>query len=148
MKALKEDTLTKRIVINAPASAVWKALTDPAMIKSYFYGTEVATDWKEGSAIIFRGEWEGHTYEDKGVIVKIIPQKLFRYNYWSNLSGTEDVPDNYAHITYELEEKDGQTTLSISQDGFRNKEAREHSDQSWGEVMNAMKKLIEENEKR
>jgi uncharacterized protein YndB with AHSA1/START domain len=45
--------------INAPASKVWEALTTPAIIKLYFFGTDVITDWKVDSSLIFKGVWEG-----------------------------------------------------------------------------------------
>ena len=57
--------LKTSIIINAPAAQVWKALTDPAIIKQYFFGTNVETDWKKGSPITWTGEWEGKTYQDK-----------------------------------------------------------------------------------
>jgi len=38
--------------INASADKVWNALTDPALIKKYMFGTTVISDWKEGSKII------------------------------------------------------------------------------------------------
>ena len=61
--------------INAPPSKVWDALTKPALIKRYLFGTEVTTDWKVGSPITYRGEWQGKTYEDKGKILEIEPGK-------------------------------------------------------------------------
>ena len=33
------------VTIHAPLSKVWQALTDPEMIRQYFYDTEVITDW-------------------------------------------------------------------------------------------------------
>ena len=110
----------------------------------------MTSDWKEGDPIYFRGTWEGKEYEDKGTILKVIPEKLFKYNYWSNFSDTEDIPENYANITYELEKTDNGTILTVSQDGFESKEKMEHSDQSWSSVMENMKKLVEKekNEKK
>jgi hypothetical protein len=34
-------------------------------------GTEVISDWKEGSTIIYTGEYEGKKYHDKGLIKKL-----------------------------------------------------------------------------
>ena len=45
---------------------VWDALTDPEKIRQYYLGADVTTDWKVGSPITWRGEWEGKTYSDKG----------------------------------------------------------------------------------
>ena len=57
--------------IAAPVAAVWDALTNPALIKQYMFGTDVVSDWREGSPIFWRGEYEGRSYEDKGVILKL-----------------------------------------------------------------------------
>jgi hypothetical protein len=31
------------------------------------------TDWKEGNTITYEGEYEGKTYQDKGVVKKFRP---------------------------------------------------------------------------
>jgi uncharacterized protein YndB with AHSA1/START domain len=67
------------ITINAPINKVWQALTDPAMIKEYLFGTTTITDWKKGSPISYEGEWEGKKYKDKGAIIDIVPEKLLHY---------------------------------------------------------------------
>lgn len=136
-------TLTTSISIHAPLAKVWHALTDPAEIKKYLFGTDTITDWKVGSPITFSGEWEGKAYQDKGTILEIEKEKILKYNYWSSFSGTEDKPENYANITYRLEEKDGVTVFTLVQDGIRNAEAREHSEQNWKMVLNALKELLE-----
>ena len=75
--------------------------------------------------------------------MQIEKEKIVKYNYWSSFSGTEDKPENYANITYSLEEKNGQTTITISQDGIKTKEAHDHSEQNWKTVMNNLKELLE-----
>src|SRR5690242_4687824 len=96
-------TAKTSININAPAKRVWQALTDPELIKQCFYGTEVVSDWKECSPIIYKGIWNDKPYEDKGVIKRLIPEKLFESTYYSPLMGKPDLPENYHKVTYELE---------------------------------------------
>ena len=98
-------TLTTSVSIQAPLAKVWHALTDPEQIKKYLFGTETVTDWKAGSPITFSGEWEGKAYQDKGTILEIEKEKILKYSYWSSFSGTEDKPENYANVTYRVEEK-------------------------------------------
>jgi uncharacterized protein YndB with AHSA1/START domain len=45
--------------INASISKVWEALITPSIIKQYFFGTDAISDWKVGSPLIFKGEWQG-----------------------------------------------------------------------------------------
>lgn len=135
--------LKTSIIINAPASQVWKALTDPATIKQYFFGTDVRTDWKKGSPITWTGEWEGKTYQDKGVILDIKTGQFVKYSYWSSIGGTEDKPENYQNVSYDLKETDGVTTFELTQDNIKNEEARKHSEQNWLAVFGEMKKMVE-----
>jgi uncharacterized protein YndB with AHSA1/START domain len=136
-------TLNTSISINAPKSKVWMALIDPEQVKKYFFGTVLKSDWKVGSAITFSGEWEGKPYLDKGIILQIEKEKILKYNYWSSFSGTEDKPENYAVIIYSLEEKAGQTTIFISQDSIKSKEALDHSEENWQMIMKSLKELLE-----
>ncbi len=136
-------TLNTFITINAPKSKVWMALIDPEQVKKYFFGTVLKSDWKVGSAITFSGEWEGKPYLDKGIILQIEKEKLLKYNYWSSFSGIEDKPENYAVIIYSLEQKAGQTTIYISQDSIKTKEALDHSEQNWQLIMKSLKELLE-----
>ncbi|MCW3117893.1 MAG: hypothetical protein JWM28_1975 [Chitinophagaceae bacterium] len=131
------------ININAPAVKVWEALTTPSIIKQYFFGTTAISDWKVGSPIIFKGEWEGKTYEDRGSIIEMIPKKLFRYSYWSSMSGMEDKPENYVTITYKLSEKDNRTLLTVTQENIPDEKLKEHSEQNWNKVLGDLRQLIE-----
>ena len=54
------------ISINAPFKEVWTALTDPMVIKQYMFGTNVVSDWKEGSPIVWKGEWQGQKTPGQG----------------------------------------------------------------------------------
>ncbi len=136
-------TLRKSIKLNVPAAKVWEALTSPELIKQYFFGTEITTEWKKGSPIFYRGVWEGKPYEDKGHILDIEKEKFIRYNYWSSFSGTEDIPANYAKISYELSGENNRTILTIIQEGVKNQEALEHSEQNWSSVLDGLKKIVE-----
>jgi uncharacterized protein YndB with AHSA1/START domain len=131
------------INIDAPASKVWEALTTPELIKQYFFGTDTVSDWKVGSPIIFKGEWEGKQYKDKGTILDIVPRKLFRYKYWSSMSGIEDKPENYVDITYELAEKNDTTKLTITQENIPDEKMKAHSEQNWKKVLKGLKQLVE-----
>ena len=129
--------------INASPSKVWEALTNPAMIKQYLFGTNVTTDWKVGSPITYRGVWQGKAYEDKGEILQAEPERLLVSTYWSALSGLPDIPENYNTVRYELAPEDGGTRLSIIQDNNATQEDADHSAQNWNIVLESLKKLLE-----
>ena len=140
----KGFVVKQSITINAPVAKVWDALVNPAMIKQYLFGTSTISDWKVGSPIVFKGEWEGQAYEDKGVILRLEPGRLLEYTYFSSFSKLPDVPENYATITIELSGRETHTFLSLSQDNNPTREAQEHSEQNWGMVLGTLKKLLEQ----
>lgn len=136
-------TASVTLVFKATANKVWEGLTNPEMIKQYFFGTNAVSDWKVGSALLFKGEWEGKPYEDKGVILQSEKPVLFQYTYLSSWSGMEDKPENYAIITYSLSEDNGVTTLIITQSGVATEEAKSHSEENWKQVLDGLKNMIE-----
>lgn len=136
-------SLEKSIHINVPASRVWQGLTDPELIRIYFFGTETHSDWKEGSPLIYTGTWEGQEYVDKGTILEARPGKILRHTYLSSFSGLEDKPENYAELTYTLHEENGGTLLQVKQDNIRDEQTREHSSQNWDKVLSDLKELLE-----
>lgn len=132
------------VTIDAPAEEVWQALTDPAKVKQYLHGTEMSTDWKEGSPITWRGEWQGRAYEDKGTVLAVKPRRLLRYTHWSPMGGSEDRPENYHTVTYELSGEDGKTTLTLTQDNNpTQEEADKMAANNWAPVLQGLKSAAE-----
>ena len=132
------------VAIQAPPSAVWKALTDPDMIKQYLFGTQVTTDWKVGSPITYEGVWQGKAYKDKGIILEVVPAKSLVSTYWSGMSGKADVPENYMKVAYTLAPAPEGTRLTLTQSNIPSEKERDHSIQNWGMVLEALKKLVEQ----
>jgi uncharacterized protein YndB with AHSA1/START domain len=134
----------KSVTIQATRQEVWNALTEPEKVKQYLHGTEMSTDWKEGSLIRWRGEWKGRPYEDKGTVLAVEPQKLLRYTHWSPMGGSEDKPENYHTVTYELAGEEGKTTLTLTQDNNASQEeADKMANDNWGPVLNGLKETVE-----
>jgi uncharacterized protein YndB with AHSA1/START domain len=129
--------------IHAPASKVWSAITKPSLIKQYLFDTDVVSDWKAGSSITYKGEWEGKAFEDKGKILKIEPEKVLVSTHWSPLSGVPDTPENYHTVTYTLSGKGDGTEVTITQDNNSTEEEKAHSEKNWETVLEGMKKLLE-----
>src|SRR5689334_3504311 len=107
------------IVINASAAKVWDALVNPEQTKKYMFGCETVSDWKPGSSLLWRGNYEGKDMIFvKGTIVDIKPGKYLAYTTFDPLSTTPDVPENYLTVTYTLKEENGQTVFIVTQGDF------------------------------
>jgi uncharacterized protein YndB with AHSA1/START domain len=141
------------IDINAPASKVWDALTNPVQTKKYMFGCETVSDWKQGSSLEWKGNHEGKEMVFvKGDIVDIMPEKLLAYTVIDPNSTIEDKPENYLTVRYELEEQDEKTILTVTQGDYsrvadsekRYNEAYNNGE-GWNPILIQIKSLAEAN---
>ena len=139
----KDLTAKASITLNATPERVWKALTDPAEIKQYLFGTNAKSDWTKGSSLTYTGEWEGKKYEDKGTIIESKPGELLHTTYFSSMSGKEDKPENYANVYYRISKQGDKTVLTIEQDNNADEKSRDHSQSNWNMVLEGLKQLVE-----
>lgn len=141
---MKQDYIARQsIIIDAPAGRVWDALINPEIIKLYLFGTQVTSDWKVGSSITYRGEWKSKTYEDKGKILELVPERLFISTYWSSMSGLPDIPENYKKVTWELLPEKNGIRLVVTQDNNATEAEKNHSEGNWKMVLDKMKEILE-----
>lgn len=107
------------------------------------FGTEVSSDWKVGSTILWKGVWKEKPYEDKGKILTIEREKRLQYSHFSPLAGLPDVPENYHTLTYELSNGDNEITVTLSQDNNEDEKAQKHSEEMWQKMLDGLKKFLE-----
>ena len=134
---------TAQIDIDAAPEAVWGALTDPAQIARYLFGSVVETDWRPGSPITWSGEYEGNPYTDKGTILEVEPGRRLVMTHFSPMTGQPDVPENYHTVTYELSGTDRGSHLSVSQDNNGSPDEAERSKGTWAAVIGGLKEVVE-----
>jgi uncharacterized protein YndB with AHSA1/START domain len=140
-----------KITMNAPASKVWDALTNPEQTKKYMFGCETVSDWQVGSPLLWRADYEGTpTVFVKGEIVKIVPEKLLAYTTFDPNSTLEDITENYLTVTYELAAENNQTHLTVTQgdysrvaDGERRYNEAYNGGEGWNPILMEIKKLVE-----
>jgi uncharacterized protein YndB with AHSA1/START domain len=137
-----------RTTVNAPPSAVWKALTTPSTLKQFFFGSDVSSDWRVGSPISFRGSRKGKPYEDKGNIHTFDRDRRLAFTHWSPLSGMEDVPENYHVVSFDLRPANGVTEVVLTQTNQNDAEPitpenRQEYAKNWTMVLDGLKKVVE-----
>lgn len=137
-------TATAEIEIAAPASDVWRALTDPAIVARYFFGTQVESNWQPGSPIVWRGVYNGTAYEDKGTVLEARPPYLLKVTHFSPTTGLPDVPDNYHTLTFRLDEHGRTTDVSLSQDNNAGEAEAKQATENWQMVLKGLKQTVEE----
>ncbi len=132
------------ILINASAEKVWDVLTNPEKIALYLYGTKTETDWKIGSDIKFSGTYNDMTYSDKGLVMAIVPNSLLAYDYWTQFSGLEDIPENYCEVSYHIHDNnDGTVKFTWQQIGFKDEASLEHNKSGMPAILEQIKQIAE-----
>lgn len=139
------------IGIHASAARVWDALTNPAETKKYMFGCEALSDWKPGSPLIWKGNFNGaELIAVKGIVKEIRPGEYLEYTVIDpNNPKIPDLPENYLTVTCQLTEKNGITTLAVSQGDYstvaEGSDRYRHSVEGggWAPVLEAIKALVE-----
>jgi uncharacterized protein YndB with AHSA1/START domain len=138
------------VAINATPERVWDALINPEQTKKYMFGCETVSDWKPGSALLWKGNYEGKEMVFvKGNIVNIEPEKLLAYTTMDPNSEIPDIPENYLTVTYTLSSQNEQTVLTVTQSDYATvgdgeKRYRESTDGGgWDPMLVEIKKLLE-----
>ena len=130
-------------VIPAKADEVWQTLTSREGMKAYMMGADVETDWKVGSPITMKGEFNGKPYEDKGEVRSFEPGKALSYTHVSSAA-----PDAEHLVTVELAPRGDQTEVMITQanaDGRITDADREHRreyEKTWGMMLEGLEKAV------
>lgn len=134
------------VEVAAPRRTVWRVLTSSGSRPEIMFGARVSSDWRLGSAITWSGEYEGRRFEDHGRIVELEDlQEPWRIvlTHFSPLSGLPDVPENYHTLRFELDEIDGGTRVTLDQDNNPTREAAEHSQANWAQMLRGVKTVAE-----
>lgn len=137
------ETAEASILIDADRDTVWRAITDPALIAQYLYGTRVETDWRVGSPIVYRGEWEGKPYEDRGTILEFVPGERLVSSYYSPLSGKPDVPESYQDVAYLLAADGDGTRVTVTQSGCADRAEAERMSGNWATTLEGLRATAE-----
>jgi uncharacterized protein YndB with AHSA1/START domain len=132
------------VKIIAPKRKVWLALTVPDLVKQWQYGSDLLTTWEVGTPIVFRNEWNGQVFEQKGNVLEFVPESRLKYTLFFPHADLQDVPENYFFMTYELTESEGVTSLLVRQEDPRPSPPNESTGGDEGpDVLSQLKELVE-----
>ena len=138
------NTTDSIINIVAPTRKVWLALTVPELVKQWQYGSDLLTTWEVGTPIVFRNEWNGQVFEQKGTVVEFSPESRLKYSLFFPRADLEDIPENHFFMTYELTESQEITSLLVRQEDPRPSPPNESTGGDEGpNVLSSLKELVE-----
>lgn len=130
-------------LIPAEPERVWETLTSREGMKAYMLGADVETDWRVGSPITMRGEFNGRPYEDHGEVRSFEPVRRLSYTHRSSAA-----PAAEHLVTFELSPHEAGTEVTVTQansDGAVTDADREHRDEyekTWAMMLEGLRKAV------
>src|SRR6202163_131403 len=141
---MAKTLITKcRIQINNTVDEAWKALVNPEIVEKYMLGSKQLSDWRKGSSIIWKKDFNGRKFEDKGEILEITPQRSLKYTHYSPASGKPDVPENYQTVSAALQENATGTTIELSSDNNASEQEKDMTEKIWAYYFQGLKILMD-----
>lgn len=144
MKQVIETSAT----IHAQPSVVWRALTDPDLMKQWMAEPEmrigIITDWTIGSPIVVKGHHNHVDFENKGTILQFEPNSILRHSHLSSIARLPDQPESYTIIEYRLARaEENSTSLKVSISNFPSEAIFKHWEFYWRVTIEVIKRFIE-----
>ena len=127
------DPVVKEVILDAPVSKVWQALTTKDELKQWCFDMNAFRP-EEGFEFQFYGEKDGHRFLHLCKVEEVQPQKKMKW-LWSY----EDMPGD-THVSFELIPRDNQTLLRLTHEGLDKlpqdeNYARENFVQGWNMIL-------------
>lgn len=138
--------ITRSISIHAAPAAVWKALTDPALMKQWMSETEIEiiTTWEVGSPVIIRGDWYKTGFRNTGKVLRSEQEQVLCYSHLSSLSRLPDLAENYTILEFRLTPEGDETLLEVILSNFPTEAIYRHLAFYWNVAPALLKKLVEQ----
>src|SRR5258706_1074049 len=139
------EPLIKEVIVNAPASKVWKALTDKKEMKKWYFDIE---DFKPkiGYSFKFYGEKEGKKFPTSCIITEVEKGKKIAYT-WSY-----DEHPAITTVTFRLSDEGDKTKVRLTHEGLEKTPtgdrdfSRQSHQQGWESIIGtSLKRYVEKN---
>jgi uncharacterized protein YndB with AHSA1/START domain len=143
MEKTDTDRIEKQVVLRAPRSRVWRALTDPGEFGEWF-GVKLEGGFSEGAATSGNITYPGYEHLIMDMhIERIEPERLFSYRWhpYAIDTAVDYSQEPMTLVEFLLEDAEGGTQLTIVESGFdqipleRRAEAFRMNDGGWAEQM-------------
>jgi uncharacterized protein YndB with AHSA1/START domain len=139
----KALTAKCRIQIDNTVDEAWKALVNPEIVEKYMLGSKQLSDWRRGSSIIWKKDFNGRKFEDKGEVLEITPRKSLKYTHYSPASGRPDAPENYQTVSVTLKENPKGTTIELTSDNNASEKEKAMTEHIWAYYLQGLKIIMD-----
>jgi uncharacterized protein YndB with AHSA1/START domain len=137
------DRIEKRVLLRAPRSRVWRALSDSKEFGAWF-GVVLEGPFVPGATVQGKVTYPGYEHlEFELAIEKMEPERLlsWRWHPAAIEAGVDYSKEPTTLVVFELEEKGGGTLLTVVESGFdrvpaaRRAKAFRMNEEGWGKQM-------------
>ena len=155
------DRIEKKILLRAPRSRVWRALTDPAQFGTWF-GMDFRGPFQPGSVVhgvivgtkvnpeVAQMQQQYQGIEFDITIDRMEPERLFSFRWHPGAvePGYDYSAEPTTLIVFTLDEAPGGILLTVSESGFdqiplaRRAKAFEGNEQGWGIVLQLLEAYL------
>ena len=141
------DTIVKEITIKAPAARIFEALSNPHQrvkwwgVEGRFRATHMESDLRPGGKWMMRGVGMGGKPFSVGGEYRTIERPRLLVFTWLP-DWQENAPETL--VRFDLEEKDGVTTVRLTHSGVTGESSREHH-RGWPQVLASLRAYVEDN---
>jgi uncharacterized protein YndB with AHSA1/START domain len=114
------DRIEKKVLLRAPRSRVWRALTDSREFSQWF-GVDLSGKFAPGARLQAPVTHEGYRHLTWDVTIdRMEPERLLAWRWHPNAvdPGKDYSKEPTTLVTFELEEVEGGTMLTIVESGF------------------------------
>lgn len=125
----------------AAREALWRCLTEPALVERWQYGARLETTWEPGSPIRFTVATDAGVLAQWGEVVSVDAPASLSYTLFAPRPGLDDAPANRFTMRYDLAEDGGATTLTVTMEDPREGAVERSDDDS--PVLAALRDLAE-----
>jgi uncharacterized protein YndB with AHSA1/START domain len=152
MNTQTSDRIVKEIVLKAPLSRVWKAISEAQEFGDWFKVDMSGQTFRPGQPVHAKMTYPGYEGMPFEIVVaQVEPERLFSFRWHPyDIDPNEDNSDEpMTLIEFELEEVDGGTKLTVTESGFdkiplaRRAEAFRSNSEGWSIQVENIRKYVE-----
>jgi uncharacterized protein YndB with AHSA1/START domain len=142
------DLIEKSIILQAPRSKVWRALTDPAAFNDWFK-VNLKGPFTPGARVTGPITHPGYTHLTMDITIEDVePERRFSLRWHPGGDPDIDLSEPTTLVVFELEDVPQGTRLTLKESGFdripgsRRTKAYRGNEQGWVEQMNNIREYL------
>jgi uncharacterized protein YndB with AHSA1/START domain len=142
------DRIEKTVVLRAPRSKVWRALTDSAKFSSWF-GATLTDPFVPGARVQGPVTHPGYEHLTMDITIdRVEPERLFSWRWHPGGDPDIDPSEPATLVVFELDEVPEGTRLKVTETGFdrippaRRTKAYRENDEGWAGQLENIRKYL------